>query len=133
MVFNTQKQIRDLCSTIFIQFLLDYPLSNERIEQHLNFILKNLGCKRIDGRIQLLTILKSLIEKFPKEIVDLYCELIFFTLLLRVVNDETTECRLKIQEVMKVLIITEKVTQSKIKNMLKTVLMMGSNDPEKAE
>ena len=76
----------------------------------------------MDGRLQLLSILKTLLEKFPKEIVDLYCELTFFTLLLRVVNDDSTECRVEIQEVMRSLICNDKVSQSKMKNLLKTVL-----------
>lgn len=96
MVFNTSSSIRGVCASIFIQFLLDYPLENDRIESHLNFILKNLACKRLEGRLQLLDILKTLIERFPKDVVDLYCELLFFTLLLRAVNDEQTEARVKV-------------------------------------
>ena len=87
MVFNTSSSIRGLCASIFIQFLLDYPLENDRIESHLNFILKNLACKRLEGRLQLLDILKTLIERLPKDVVELYCELLFFTLLLRAVNE----------------------------------------------
>ena len=45
MLSSNTKQIRALCSTIFVQFLLDYPLQNERIEQHINFMLKNLSYK----------------------------------------------------------------------------------------
>ena len=96
MVFNTSSSIRGLCASIFIQFLLDYPLENDRIESHLNFILNNLACKRLEGRLQLLDILKTLIERLPKDVVELYCELLFFTLLLRAVNDEQTEARVKV-------------------------------------
>jgi hypothetical protein len=109
MVFNTNPSIRGLCSSIFIQFLLDYPLAPERVEQHINFIIKNLACKRVDGRLQLLEVLKTLLEKFPGNILDLYCELLFFTLLLRAVNDDNTNCRVLVQKVMASLVFNSKV------------------------
>lgn len=133
MVFNTLSSIRGMCSSIFIQFLLDYPLENDRIEEHLNFVLKNLACKRMEGRLQLLEILKTLIERLPKNVVDLYCELLFFTLLLRAVNDEHTECRVKVQQVMRSLVFSNKVSQSKVKTLLNTVLQMGSAEESKRE
>jgi len=87
MVSSNSKQIRGLCSSIFVQFLLDYPLQNERVEQHLNFVLKNLSYEQAENRMQLLGTLQTLIERFPAEVVEIYGELLFFTLLLRMVND----------------------------------------------
>jgi U3 small nucleolar RNA-associated protein 20 len=51
MVSSNSKQIRGLCSSIFVQFLLDYPLQNERVEQHLNFVLKNLSYEQAENRL----------------------------------------------------------------------------------
>lgn len=87
----------------------------------------------MEGRLQLLEILKTLIERLPKNVVDLYCELLFFTLLLRAVNDEHTECRVKVQQVMRSLIFSNKVSQSKVKTLLNTVLQMGSAEESKRE
>ena len=69
--------------------------------------------------------------RFPPQIVELYGELLFFTLLLRVVNDENADCRDQVLKVMRALITCNKLSQSKIKTMLNTVLQMGSTDPEK--
>jgi len=85
-----------------------------------------LACKKFDGRMQLLEILKTLLEKFPGNILDLYCELLFFTLLLRAVNDDNTNCRVMVQKVMAALVFSPKVNQAKIKTLLGTVLKMGS-------
>jgi len=74
-----------------------------------------------------------LLEKLPGDILDLYCELLFFTLLLRAVNDENTNCRLQVQKVMAVLVFNPKINQSKIKTLLNTVLKMGSTEPGKRE
>ena len=133
MVFNTQPSIRGICANVFMQFLLDYPLSPERVEQHINFLIKNLGCNKVQGRLQLLDVLKSLFEKLPGNILDLYCELLFFTLLLRVVNDENAECRTKAQKVLQTLSFSSKINHQKIKTLLNTVLKMGSTDDAKRE
>jgi predicted XRE-type DNA-binding protein len=47
------------------------------------------------------------------------------------VNDENADCRDQILKVMRALITCNKLSQSKIKTMLNTVLQMGSSDPEK--
>lgn len=54
MINSSLKPIRNLCQAIFIQFLLDYPLENERLESHINFLLKNLSYCSESGRLQLL-------------------------------------------------------------------------------
>ena len=133
MIFNTSPSIRGICSSVFIQFLLDYPLSPERVEQHINFLIKNLGCKKSEGRLQLLDVLKTLFEKLPASVLDLYCEMMFFTLLLRAVNDENTKCRESVQKVMHSLVFSPKINQSKVKSLLNTVLKMGSDQPGKKE
>lgn len=133
MVSSNSRQIRGLCSNIFVQFLLDYPLQNERVEQHLNFVLKNLSYEQPENRIQLLGTLGTLIERLPAAVVEIYGELLFFTLLLRVVVDEDTECRQQAQTVTKRLIFSGKISNSKMKTMLNTVLQMGSSDPEKQQ
>lgn len=70
----------------------------------------------------MLATLQTLIERFPPQIVELYGELLFFTLLLRVVNDENADCRDQVLKVLRALITCNKLSQSKIKTMLNTVL-----------
>lgn len=42
MVTNQEEPIRQKCSQILLQFLLNYPLSQKRLQQHLDFLLSNL-------------------------------------------------------------------------------------------
>ena len=51
MVHNTSPNIRGLCSGIFIQFLIDYPLAAKRVESHIHFVIQNLECKITDVRL----------------------------------------------------------------------------------
>lgn len=43
MVTSQVESIRKKCSQILLQFLLDYHLSGTYLQQHLDFLLKNLG------------------------------------------------------------------------------------------
>lgn len=42
MVKSQLESVRKKCSQILLQFLLDYPLSDKRLRQHLDFLLANL-------------------------------------------------------------------------------------------
>jgi U3 small nucleolar RNA-associated protein 20 len=43
MVQSQLPPVRQVCGQIFLQFLLDYPLGAKRLQQHLDFLLTNLG------------------------------------------------------------------------------------------
>jgi len=61
----------------------------------------------------------------PVEVIDLYAELLFFHILLRIVNDESKEIRDKLN-----LLIAKLVTKiggAKMGAVLTTVLNMGSS------
>ena len=43
MIRSQMPPVRQACSQVFLQFLLDYPLGPKRLQQHLDFLLTNLG------------------------------------------------------------------------------------------
>lgn len=43
MVKSQMQPVRQVCSQVFLQFLLDYPLGTQRLQQHLDFLIANLG------------------------------------------------------------------------------------------
>jgi U3 small nucleolar RNA-associated protein 20 len=43
MIQSQMPPVRQACSQVFLQFLLDYPLGPKRLQQHLDFLLTNLG------------------------------------------------------------------------------------------
>jgi len=51
MITSIAKSTRTVCSSIFTQFLLEYPLEPARVEQHINHLLKNLGYFDSEGRL----------------------------------------------------------------------------------
>jgi U3 small nucleolar RNA-associated protein 20 len=88
MVSNINQTVRTTCSQIFISFLLEYPLEEKRVEQHIYFLIKNLSYFREEGRYQILEIISLLIPQFPTEILDNFAFLLFLSLILRTVNEK---------------------------------------------
>ena len=67
-------------------------------------------------------VLHSLMERFPRDLTNQYAELIFFTLVLRVVNETNTKVRERVIAVIKRILV--KASKSKVKTLFNTILSM---------
>ncbi|KAG0630923.1 hypothetical protein M758_1G214100 [Ceratodon purpureus] len=103
MVQSQLAPVRQVCSRIFLQFLLDYPLGAKRLQQHLDFLLTNLGYEHASGREAALEMLHTVITKFPETVIEEHAESIFLPLVARLVNDNDNHVRAMVGTVLKVL------------------------------
>ncbi|KAG6611701.1 putative U3 small nucleolar RNA-associated protein [Phytophthora cinnamomi] len=81
------------CATIYQTFLLEYPLGNKRLSRHLKFLVDNLSYGHATGRSAVLEALRSLLSKLPQDLVNARSQFFFLPLVLRLANDEASECR----------------------------------------
>ncbi|TDH68660.1 hypothetical protein CCR75_007476 [Bremia lactucae] len=81
------------CATIYLTFLLEYPLGNKRLSHHLKFLVDNLSYGYATGRSAVLEALRSLLLKLPQDLVNARSQYFFLPLVLRLANDEASECR----------------------------------------
>lgn len=58
MVRSQSAPIRQLCASVLLQFLLDYPVGDRRLQQHLHFIITNLSYEHETGREAAIEMLK---------------------------------------------------------------------------
>lgn len=58
MVRSQAAPVRQACSALLLQFLLDYPVGERRLQQHLNFIITNLSYEHETGREATIDMLK---------------------------------------------------------------------------
>lgn len=93
MVTNQVESIRKKCSGIFMQFLLDYSLSQKRLQQHIDFLLSNLRYEHSTGREAVLEMLHAIIIKFPRQVVNEQSQTLFLQLVVCLANDSVTEVR----------------------------------------
>lgn len=85
--------VRSSCSSALLQFLLDYPLGEKRLQEHLQFLLTNLAYEHESGREAALDMLGVVLSKFPEALVSQWAEMIFLPLVARLVNDPSSKCR----------------------------------------
>lgn len=85
--------MRELCSSVLLQFLLDYPLATRRLQQHLHFLLANLGFEHAGGRQAAASTLRALCLKLPPPLLDTWAPTFFLPLLAQLVSEDDSACR----------------------------------------
>ena len=84
---------RELCSSVLLTFLLDYPLGTRRLQQHLHFLLRNLSFEYSAGRQAAASTLRALTHKLPAPLLDSWAPVFFLPLVAQLVNDAEAGCR----------------------------------------
>jgi U3 small nucleolar RNA-associated protein 20 len=92
-VRSSSSSLRQQSSSVFVDYLLNYPLGEQRIEQHLKQIVLNLKYEYSEGRLSAVGLLSTVIDKLPSEILETHYQLFFLPLTLQLANDEAEECR----------------------------------------
>ncbi|XP_076896866.1 uncharacterized protein LOC143550000 [Bidens hawaiensis] len=104
MVTSQVEGVRNKCSRIFLQFLLDYSISQKRLQQHLDFLLANLRYEHPTGRVAAVDMLGVIIQKFPPQVVDEQSQTIFLQLVVCLANDSEKKVKTSTVKALKILI-----------------------------
>ena len=92
-VRSSRANLRQQSGNVFVSFLINYPLSPERLEEYLKQVVANLSYEDVDGRLSAIQLTTSLTSKLPQELLESHCKLFFFPLTLQLSNDESKECK----------------------------------------
>ena len=90
---NHTKGVRDMARGAYIQFFLDYPQSKKRFGQQIGFLVIGLEYAHAEGRQSILETILLLIDKIGDELVQEVLATFYFPLVMRIVNDESGQCR----------------------------------------
>ncbi|KAM3327222.1 small subunit processome component 20 isoform X1 [Capsicum chacoense] len=104
IVTSQVESIRKKSSQILLQFLLDYHISEKRLQQHLDFLLSNLRYEHSTGREAILEMLHAIIMKFPVSIIDEQSQMFFLHLVVCLANDCDNRVRSMTGTVIKLLV-----------------------------
>ncbi|KAF1333647.1 U3 small nucleolar rna-associated protein, partial [Globisporangium splendens] len=104
LVQSDAQSARANCASIYLTFLLEYPLGPKRITHHLTFLINNLSFVYESGRKAVLETLATLLLKLPIDLLNERAQFFFLPLVLRVANDESPVCRTLAADVIKTLI-----------------------------
>ncbi|XP_042384346.1 U3 small nucleolar RNA-associated protein 20-like isoform X1 [Zingiber officinale] len=104
MVASHSEPIRKKSNEVLLQFLLNYPLSDKRLQQHMDFLLANLSYEHLSGREVVLQTLYDILKKFPASVVDSQAQSFFLHLVVALANEQDIKLRGMICGAMKVLL-----------------------------
>lgn len=105
LIRSQAANVRDLCAQSLLQFLLDYPLGEKRLQQHLEFLLNNMqGYEHESGRLSALEFMGTLIAKFPLPVVEERADLLLLPLVTRMAADQAKSCRAAAMDCIKALL-----------------------------
>ena len=76
-----------------MQYLVDYPMGKERLEDHLKQVVLNVKYEYEEGRLSAIDLVTEIVEKLPVALLEEHAQLFFLPLVLQFVNDESKECR----------------------------------------
>jgi len=101
MVTNQSPQVQELCRSVLLQFLLDYPQGKGRLRTTMSFLAKNTAYTYGSGRISVLELLSAIVTKFEESLIGEYADLLFVTLVMVIANDDSTKSREMAAEIIK--------------------------------
>ncbi|WVZ69932.1 hypothetical protein U9M48_018646 [Paspalum notatum var. saurae] len=88
MVTTLTESIQKQCIQILLQFFLNYPLSEKRLQQHIDFFLANLSYEHPSGREAVLEMLHDILTRFPQRIIDDQGQTFFLHLVVALANEQ---------------------------------------------
>jgi U3 small nucleolar RNA-associated protein 20 len=105
MVTNQSPQVQELCRSVLLQFLLDYPQGKGRLQTTMSYLAKNTAYAYESGRISVLELLSAIVSKFEERLIGDFADLLFVALVMVIANDDSTKSREMAAEVVKSLFL----------------------------
>jgi hypothetical protein len=93
LVTSLRPNARSLCASVFLRFLITYPMSDKRLQGHLDFFISNLGYEQENGRRAVLDMLLAIVTRFPQPVLDEFAAVILIPLVVRLQQDSSAACR----------------------------------------
>lgn len=95
-VRSSKASLRSQFSDLFVAYLLDYPMGEDRREQHLKQIVLNIRYEYEEGRASGIDLVNKVLNKLPDEVLEKYATLLCLPLTVQLVNDKSKVCREKV-------------------------------------
>ncbi|KAF7316852.1 DRIM domain-containing protein [Mycena chlorophos] len=105
MVTSQSPQVQELCRSVLLQFLLDYPQGKGRLRNQMTFLAKNLSYEFESGRKSVLELLAAVLAKFEVTLLREYTDLLFVALAMVIANDDSAKCREMSAQLIKTLFV----------------------------
>jgi len=92
-VQSHKESLRQQATLIYVRFLMNYPMTSERMERELKKLLMNIQYEGVEGRHSAINMIASVIRKFPEPVVVKHSSLFFVALTMQLGNEESEKGR----------------------------------------
>lgn len=123
-VRSPRAALRQECGGIFVNYLLNYPMAQERFEQHVKQAVLNVAYDHEEGRLSAISLTATIVEKLPLPVLEKHSQVFFLPLTLQLVNDDSNECRHAVAKCLSQ--ILERVSTETLKSLYNYVDRWGS-------
>ncbi|XP_010532760.1 PREDICTED: small subunit processome component 20 homolog isoform X2 [Tarenaya hassleriana] len=131
MVKSQLESIRKKCSQILLQFLVRYKFSENRLQQHVDFLLANLRYEHPSGREAVLEMLHAVIKKLSEPRLKKQSMALFVHLVGCLANDGDSNVRSQTGTVIKFLI--GHITEDQVSPILSCCLSWYSSNKQQLQ
>ncbi|XP_058455453.1 small subunit processome component 20 homolog isoform X2 [Malaya genurostris] len=100
---NVEK-FRAECRRVVLEYLLSYPLG-PKVELTIQFYVNQLEYEVLSGRESAVLMLKSMFTAFPTEFLYSKGSVIFLSLGIRLINEQSSSCRALVADALEALLI----------------------------
>jgi U3 small nucleolar RNA-associated protein 20 len=103
-VSSEDDAIRAGARRLFVNFLVDYPMSDKALDDHLAFVVTNMRNFQFElGRLSCVELLMQLFERMPPALLTERAEFFFLPLVAALAGDEVPRCRAAVTEAARLL------------------------------
>ncbi|KDN51355.1 hypothetical protein K437DRAFT_233377 [Tilletiaria anomala UBC 951] len=118
MITSQSAQVREVCRSLYLQFMLDYPQGKGRLRNQLSFLASNLTYTFESGRLSVLELLRAIIAKFDRGALQTFSDTLFVGLVMSVANDDSEQCRSQARNLLRTLLRASDSTTAERNMML---------------
>lgn len=93
IVVSPIREVRDSSRAIYLQFLMEYEQSQQRLDKVFKFIVTNLRYPAENGKLSVMELMHTMMRKFPDALFRQLNVSFFVGLAHVMISDETTSCR----------------------------------------
>eukprot|EP00923_Selenidium_pygospionis_P001389 GHVN01002065.1.p1 GENE.GHVN01002065.1~~GHVN01002065.1.p1 ORF type:complete len:1203 (-),score=202.59 GHVN01002065.1:7479-11027(-) len=133
LIQASTRHTSDLCASLYVRFLLDYPMGDRALNDRVCFLLKNLPQKRVESRQAILDVIHRIVVHFPVNVLsEKFAMLIFLAVALQMQREVDADTHKKTHEVLFALLEAVEEDKECINKVLAAGLMCFRAGQDKA-
>ncbi|CAG9330014.1 unnamed protein product [Blepharisma stoltei] len=92
-ILLSNPKLSTQATSLYVDFLLNYPLSDKRKQYHLDFLIKNLGTTIHNANKSIMTAIDTILEKLPYEELKEHFDFLLLAIFTAISNEDSDDMK----------------------------------------